>query len=62
MAFYVISIPVAAVVSLDVVLGLIDSAYALMAFPTMISGIILAPKVNKAAKKYFAQIKNNDFS
>jgi len=60
--FYVLSIPVAAVVSLDVVLGLIDSAYALMAFPTMISGIILAPKVNKAAKKYFAQIKANNFN
>lgn len=56
-ALYVVSIPVASVVSLKVVLGLIDSAYALMAFPTMISGILLAPKVNKAAKKYFANIK-----
>lgn len=59
---YVASIPVAAVVSLDVVLGLIDSAYALMAFPTMISGIILAPKVNKAAKIYFAKINSNNFN
>ncbi|MEN8138414.1 MAG: alanine/glycine:cation symporter family protein [Bacteroidota bacterium] len=56
---YVLSIPVASVVSLKVVLGLIDSAYALMAFPTMISGIILAPKVKKAAKVYFAKYKKN---
>ncbi len=60
--FYVLSIPVAAVVSLEVVLGLIDSAYALMAFPTMISGIILAPKVKKASKIYFDKIKNNSFN
>jgi AGCS family alanine or glycine:cation symporter len=52
---YVLSIPTAAVVSLDVVLGIVDSAYGLMAFPTMLSGIILAPKVNKAAKEYFAR-------
>jgi len=53
--FYIFSIPVASVVSLEVVLALIDSAYALMAFPTMISGVILAPKVNAEAKKYFAR-------
>jgi AGCS family alanine or glycine:cation symporter len=29
--------------------------YALMAFPTMISAFILAPKVMKAAKVYFAK-------
>lgn len=53
--FYILSIPTAAVVSLDVVLGIVDSAYGLMAFPTMISGIILAPKVSKAAKEYFGK-------
>ncbi|MCK5824145.1 MAG: alanine:cation symporter family protein [Ichthyobacteriaceae bacterium] len=52
---YIISIPLASVVSLEVVLGLIDSAYALMAFPTMISGLLLAPKVKAAAKDYFAR-------
>lgn len=53
---YTISIPVASVVSLKVVIALIDSAYALMAFPTMISAIILAPKVKTAAKKYFKKL------
>ena len=54
---YLLTIPLASVVSLKFVLGLIDSAYALMAFPTMISGLILAPKVKKAADKYFAKYK-----
>lgn len=53
---YTISIPVASVVSLKVVIALIDSAYAMMAFPTMISAIILAPKVKTAAKKYFKKL------
>lgn len=44
---------VGAVISLDVVVGIIDSAYALMAIPTMITLIILAPKVKKEMKIYF---------
>lgn len=55
--FYVISIVVAAVVKLDFVINLIDSAYALMAIPTVISTLILAPKVKKAAKAYFQSNK-----
>ena len=54
--FYVLIIPIGATSTLAAVIGLIDGAYATMAFPTMISAIILAPKVLKAAKKYFAKI------
>lgn len=43
------------VTSLGAVIGLIDGIYALMAFPTMISAFILAPKVMKAAKVYFGK-------
>lgn len=56
--FYVLIIPFGATSTLAAVIGLIDGAYATMAFPTMISAIILAPKVLKAAKIYFAKLKN----
>ena len=45
-----------AVVSMDIVNGLILATYATMAIPTMISALYLAPKVNQAAKKYFAKL------
>ena len=58
--FYIGSIVLAAVVKLDFVINVIDSAYALMAIPTVISTIILAPKVKRAAKVYFEKnIKRN---
>ena len=55
--FYVASIVFGAVASLTSIISLIDAAYALMSIPTMISAIILAPKVKKAAKKYFAELR-----
>lgn len=44
------------VVSLDVVINLLDGAYATMAIPTMISTLLLASKVKAAAKDYFARL------
>jgi len=55
--FSVGSAVVAAVVSIDVVVAFIDSAYALMAFPNMIAALILAPHVKKATVKYFSKLK-----
>lgn len=55
--FYVASILVGAVASLQAALSLIDGMYAMMAFPTMISAIVLAPKVLEAAKTYFKGMK-----
>jgi AGCS family alanine or glycine:cation symporter len=49
---------VGAVVSMDIVNGLILASYATMAIPTMISALYLAPKVNVAAKAYFAELKS----
>jgi len=57
--FYVMIIPIGATSTLAAVIGLIDGAYATMAFPTMISAVILAPKVLKAAKIYFAKLKSD---
>jgi len=49
-----------AVVSMDIVNGLILATYATMAIPTMISALYLSPKVNLAAKAYFAKLDKPD--
>lgn len=49
-----------AVVSMDIVNGLILATYATMAIPTMISALYLAPKVNQAANIYFAKLRQKD--
>lgn len=55
--FYLSTIIFGAILSMNDVMNLIDIAYALMAVPTMISGFVLAPKVMKEAKSYFARMK-----
>jgi len=55
--FYLLTIVAGAVVSLEVVVSFIDGMYAIMAIPTMISAIYLAPKVKAATKIYFAKMK-----
>ncbi len=47
---------VAAVISLESAIGIIDGSFALMAIPTMVSALLLAPKVLQASKTYFAQL------
>jgi len=54
--FYLTSILFASVSSLDMMINLIDGFYAVMAFPTMIASILLAPKVMKEAKIYFSKL------
>ncbi len=56
--YFVVMIIFAAVASLELVKNLIDLSYALMVIPNMIAVIILAPKVNAAAKTYFAKMKS----
>ncbi len=53
---YLLSIVIASVTSLEIMLNLIDGFFALMAIPTMISTIILAPKVMKEARGYFGRM------
>ena len=57
---YLALLVVGAVVSMDVVNGLILGAYATMAIPTMISALYLSPKVNEAAKAYFRALNSKD--
>jgi AGCS family alanine or glycine:cation symporter len=57
--FYIFSIIVGATTSLNMMLNLIDGVFALMAIPTMLATIILAPKVLKEAKSYFKRMKKS---
>jgi AGCS family alanine or glycine:cation symporter len=56
--FYLATIVFGAVVSMETVINIIDIAYAIMAFPTMISGFILAPRVMEEAQRYFHELEN----
>ncbi len=47
---------VASVLSLDAMVGLIDGAFAMMAIPTCLSAVLLAPRVMQAARDYFARL------
>jgi len=57
---YMSLITVGAVASLRAVISLFDGAYAIMAFPTMISTLILAPKVRDVAKDYFRRLESGE--
>jgi len=57
--FYILSIIVGATTSLSMMINLIDGVFALMAIPTMIATIILAPKVVKEFKAYSKRIKED---
>ncbi len=59
--FYALTILFGSVASLNTIISIIDAVYALMAVPTMISAVILAPKVMKQAKHYFARLKQGEF-
>ena len=54
--FYTLSLILASVITIDIVINFIDGMFALMAIPTMVSSIILAPKVMKAARVYFTKL------
>lgn len=55
--WYIALIIVGSVSSLSVVVNIVFVAYGLMSIPTMIGAIFLAPKVVKASKEYFSQVK-----
>ncbi len=55
--FYLSSILIGSIASLDMMINLIDGVYALMAIPTMTASIIMAPRVVKAARVYFSKLK-----
>ncbi|MFD2567101.1 alanine/glycine:cation symporter family protein [Pseudotenacibaculum haliotis] len=56
---FIASIILGATSDLDTMISLIDSAFALMAIPTMLATIILAPKVMRETKKYISKMKED---
>ncbi|WP_273568028.1 alanine/glycine:cation symporter family protein [Maribacter halichondriae] len=58
--YFIITIVFAAVASVELVTYLIDLSYALMVIPNMIAVLLLAPKVNVAAKEYFSNLKKSN--
>jgi len=54
---YLALILIGSVSSLKFVISLIDLSYGIMAFPTMISAILLAPKIEVFSRKYFKKLK-----
>ncbi|WP_410198317.1 alanine/glycine:cation symporter family protein [Aequorivita ciconiae] len=55
--FYILSIIIGATTSLSMMINLIDTFFALMAIPTMTATVILAPRVIREARIYFAKLK-----
>ncbi len=55
--FYVISIILASIVSIDIAINVIDGMFALMAIPTMISTILLSKKVMRETRRYFSKVE-----
>jgi AGCS family alanine or glycine:cation symporter len=58
---YVLFISIGAVGTLRVVISIFDSAFALMAFPTMLATILLAPRVIRETKRYFHKYPTEKF-
>lgn len=58
----IITISIGAVGTLRVVLSIFDSAYALMAFPTMIATLLLSPRVVRETRRYFTRYHHNQSS
>ena len=56
--FYIATIIVGSIASLTAIISIIDGMYATMAIPTMISAILLSPKVVKEMKSYFQRMKD----
>jgi len=54
---YLILILIGSTSSLKFVISLIDLSYGIMAFPTMISAILLSSKIKKISDKYFKNLK-----
>lgn len=60
--FYICTIFIGSITTIDMVINLIDGMFAMMAIPTMLGTILLAPKVIEASKDYFMRKNRGDFS
>ncbi len=60
--FYLFTIFIGAITTIDMVINLIDGFFALMAIPTMTASILLAPKVMEATRDYFSRREKGEFN
>ena len=58
--WYVILVIIGSVATLDIVVNFVFVAYGLKSIPTMISALVLAPKVLKEAKSYFTRLSTGE--
>ena len=56
---YILSIIIGATTSLSMMINLIDGFFALMAIPTMIATVAMAPRVVKEIHAYKKRLKEN---
>ena len=56
---YILSIFIYSIVPIDIAINIADGAFAMMAIPTLISALWLAPKVMQASKNYFKLVDTN---
>ena len=57
--FYLIMIVIASVAPIDIAINFVDSAFAMMVIPTLISTLLLAPKVLQEANRYFSEFQRS---
>ncbi len=50
---YLVSLPVAALFAQDTIVNILDTAFALMAIPTLTGTLLLSPRVMEATRSYF---------
>ena len=55
---YILSIFIYSIVPIDIAINIADGAFAMIAIPTLVSALWLAPKVMQASKNYFKLINN----
>ncbi len=53
----ILFVVVFAVIPIEAAINIIDISFALMAIPTLISSVWLAPKVIERAREYFAKLE-----
>ena len=56
LGFYLSAIVISALVELSTVINFLDISFGLMAIPTILASILLAPRVNSAAQTYFSKL------
>ena len=55
---YILSIFIYSIVPIDIAINIADGAFAMMAIPTLVSALWLAPKVMQASKNYFKLVES----